>query len=125
MTDSTSRSSLQQDSASTAPVLTAAEYIAAVCLRIGIVLSFATNVHGTSLLEMSHGQFHNICAFWLVYNSLYMFLNSASVSIRYVTHRQPLVFLRIWTILLTVISALLEAGDALPIRLWIIPTCAT
>ena len=52
MTDSTSKSSLQQDSISTAPMLTAAEYIAAVCLHIGIVHSFATNVHGTFLLEM-------------------------------------------------------------------------
>ena len=52
MTDSTSRSSLQQDSVSTAPVLTAAEYIAAVCLHIGVVHSFPSNVHDTSLSEL-------------------------------------------------------------------------
>ena len=89
-TDSTSRSSLQQDLASTAPVLTAAEYIAAVCLCIGIVLSSPMNVHGTSPDRDVPWSVPQHTCFWLVYNSMYMFLNSASVSICYVTHRQPL-----------------------------------
>ena len=52
-TDSTSRSFLQQDSISTTPILTAAEYIATKYLPIGIVLSSALNVHDTSLSSLS------------------------------------------------------------------------
>ena len=68
-------------------MLTAPEYIATECLRIGIIHSLTWNVHvipSTSLDVMEHSQLLYIST---VYNAVPLFLNSVRVSITYVTGR--------------------------------------